>query len=59
MVNHPARHAEEKALPTCKFATWYPGKTCVLSHFFAIIPGIQRETSVKRATILNDLRIYR
>jgi hypothetical protein len=59
MVNHPAWHAEGKALPACKFARNRPGKTCVLSHFFAIIPGIQRKTSVKRATILNDLRIYR
>jgi len=59
MVNHPARRAEEKAPSGVKFATFCPGKTCVLSHFFAIIPGIDTRSSVKRATILNDLRIYR
>jgi len=59
MVNHPAWHAEGKAPSACKFAKHRPEKTCVLSHFFAIIPGIQRKTYVKRATILNDLRIYR
>jgi hypothetical protein len=40
MVNHPAWHAEGKAPSACKFAKHRPEKTCVLSHFFAIIPGI-------------------
>jgi hypothetical protein len=59
MVNHPPWHTEEKAPESEKFASRCREKLCALSHFIAIYPGIDMRSSVKRATILNDLRIYR
>jgi hypothetical protein len=55
MVNHPPWHTEEKAPESEKFASRCREKLCALSHFIAIYPGIDMRSSVKRATILNDL----
>jgi hypothetical protein len=59
MVNDRRGQAEQKASKDEKFARRLQINTGCLSHLFAIKPGNDSRTAVKRATFFNDLRIYR